>query len=241
VNISAHAINQGTRGNIPSYDINQACCATSVLAKNTQPFYGGQDERTYTAVTQKDIHSVSTVLKTTLVQSITGALQGQLKSPEQLFILPCTPSITSDHQPGQEATQVKVTVSQTCSAVAYSSQELGAKATAFLAAQALHKLGAGYSHFGTVQVHVTQASVSQTNTTLVFLSFKALGAWMYGLSSAAQEQIKHLIAGKTTQEALQLLTSEPGIEQASIRFHGFGDATRLPKLSKNIHLTIIVV
>src|SRR5262249_43387798 len=64
--VSAHAISPGVRGNIPAYDINQACCAVSVLAKNTQPFTGGQDERTYTTVTHKDIHSISTVLKTTL-------------------------------------------------------------------------------------------------------------------------------------------------------------------------------
>jgi hypothetical protein len=41
VTIAAHAINAGVSGKIPSYDINQACCATSVLVKNTQPFTGG--------------------------------------------------------------------------------------------------------------------------------------------------------------------------------------------------------
>jgi hypothetical protein len=241
VKVSAHAMNAGTKGNIAAYDINQACCATSVLVKNTQPFYGGQDERTYITVTYNDIHRVSTLLKTTLAQSITGALQGQHRSQEQLQLLPCTPTVSSNHQPGDEATQVKVTVSETCSAVAYNSEELAAKAAAFLATKARQKAGAGYSLFGTVQVHVTQASVTNTTKPLVFLSFKASGMWIYALSQQSQQQIKHRIAGKTTQQAMNLLASMPGVEQAAIRCSGFGDATKLPKESSDIHLAIIVV
>jgi hypothetical protein len=241
VSVSAHAINAGVSGNIPSYDINQACCATSVLVKNMQPFYGGQDERTYTTVTQKDIHSISTVLKTTLAQSITGALQGQLKPDEQLLKVPCTPIVTSDHPIGAEATQVNVTVSETCSAIAYNSQELQTKATTFLIIQARHKTGAGYSLFGAVHVSVKQASVSSTPHPLVFLSFSASGTWIYGISKPSQEQITHLIAGKTTQQAQELLSSLPGIEQASIRLSGFGDATRIPKTTGYIHVIVMVV
>ena len=51
--------------------------------------------------------------------------------------LPCTPAVTSDHRTGEEAATVKVTVSQTCSAVAYNSQTLAEKARTFLAAQAI--------------------------------------------------------------------------------------------------------
>jgi hypothetical protein len=240
VTVSAHAINSGEKGNIPAYDINQACCAASVLVKNTGAFSGGQDERSYTTVTQKDIHSVSTVLTTTLAHSITGALQGQLRPQEQLEILPCSPTVSSDHQPGQEATQVKVTVSQTCSAVAYISQELATKAAAFLATQALHKTGAGYSLFGNAQVSVKQASVSSTPHHLVFLTFQAQGTWIYALSQPAQQQIKSLIAGKTGREAMQLLASLKGVEHAAIRFIGIGDDTRLPKNSNFIHIILFV-
>ena len=38
VTVAAHAIQSGSRGNIAAYDINEACCALSVLAKNTEPF-----------------------------------------------------------------------------------------------------------------------------------------------------------------------------------------------------------
>jgi hypothetical protein len=192
-------------------------------------------------VTQHDIQSTSTVLKTTLAKSINGALEGQRKPQEQLQLLLCTPTVTSDHQPGEEAKTVKVTVLETCSAIAYNSQELETKATRYLATQAQHTTGAGYSLFGTVHVALKQATVSSTPPHLVFLSFQASGTWIYGLSTKAQEQIKHLIAGKTTQQAQTLLATLPGIESAAIHFSGFGDETRIPKTTGYIHVVVIVV
>lgn len=207
VTISAHALNQGVKGNIPAYDIHQACCAASVLAKNTQPFTGGQDERDFQTVAKSDIASTATPLKTSLAQSLLGAFQGQLKPNEQLHLLPCTPTVSSDHQPGQEVARFKVTVSQTCSAAAYNSQELAKRAATLLSQQALQKMGAGYRSYGMVQVSVTKASIPNRST--VFLSFHVQGTWIYALSQTAQQRIKAMIAGKTAQEALQLLgTSE---------------------------------
>ena len=89
--VAAHALVSGTRGNIPAYDINQACCAISVLAKNTQPWTGGQDERDFHTVAQSDIGRAASPLQKTLAQSVSGAFQGQLKPNEHLYILPCTP------------------------------------------------------------------------------------------------------------------------------------------------------
>jgi hypothetical protein len=40
---------------------------------------------------------------------------------------------------------------------------------------------------------------------------------------------------------LKLVTALPGVEQAAIRFTGFGDDTRLPKQSSLIHLAFVVV
>jgi hypothetical protein len=239
--VASHAINPGARGNIPAYAINQACCAQSVLAKNTGAFSGGQDARTYHTVTQHDIHSISTVLKTTLSQSVKGALQGQVKSPEQLFILPCTPTVTSDHRIGDEATQVKVTVSQTCSAVAYNNQTLEGKATILLAARAKKTTGAGYSLFGTVNVSMKQASVTGASHPLVFLSFEAQGTWEYALDRPEQLHIQRLIAGMSTPKATQLVESLPGVAHANIQFAGIGDPERVPKNTQDIHLVLVVM
>jgi hypothetical protein len=234
-NVSAHALLSGTRGNIPAYDINQACCAVSVLATNTQPLTGGQNEWDFQTVAPADITTVATALKTTLAQSVSGAFQGQARNGEAVVTPICTPTVSSDHQPGQEARQVQVTASETCSAVAYDKDALQAQATALLSTQAATKLGTGYSLVGDVQVTVKRATVTQHNKPVV-LSFNALGIWVYAVNGAEQQHLKSLITGKTKQEALQLLASLPGIEQASIRW---GDDTKLPKNSKYIRVVVM--
>ena len=213
----------GSLGNIPAKAIDEACCAVSVLAVNLTPFSGGQDERDFQTVAKQDVANASQPLKTTVTQSMQAALLGQIKPTEQLSILPCTPTVSSDHQPGQEARQVHVTVSETCNAIAYSTQTLTEKATALLSSQAVKQLGNGYSLMGSVQVSVTQASVTHSPTPLVFLTFQAQGRWVYALTQQTQLHIKQLIAGKTKPEASQILKSQPGIERAAIRFEGFGD------------------
>ena len=191
VTVSAHALNPGVRGNISAYDINEACCAVSVLVKNTQPFSGGQDERTFQTVAKSDIDNTAIPLKNTLAQSISGAFQGQLKPDEQLSIFPCSPTISSDHQPGQEAALVKVTVSQACSAVVYNSQTLAKKATTLLSHQAIQKMGTGYSFIGTVQVSIKQATITSTAPppcVLILPCSGIIGICTFTVSAAADQK-----------------------------------------------------
>jgi Baseplate J-like protein len=236
--VSAHATSPGTRGNIPAYEINQACCANAVLVKNTTAFTGGQNERDFSTVRQEDIHTVSTAEIPRLRQEMQSALQGQLLPFEQLQLFPCTPTVTSDHRIGQEAPTITVTVSEICSAAAYNTAELDRKATGLLSRLAVTKAGTAYSLFGNIQVRVTQAMTTHTPPPLVFLSFHAQGTWIYALSGATQQQIKSMIAGKTKQEALQILASLPGVERTSI---SWGDESRLPKNTGYLHITLVIV
>ena len=233
--VSAHAVTPGSKGNIPTGDINQSCCATSILVQNTAPFYGGQDARDFQTVTKTDITNAATPLQATVTQGINATLQGQLKTNEALVTLSCPITTTASNQPGQEATQVKVTVSETCSSIAYDTQTLETKVTALLTAQAIKKLGAGYSILENPQITVTQATTAKR----VMLSFTSVSRWVYALNSQEQNHIKKIIAGKTKEQALQRLYSLPGIEQVSMQFAGFGDDTSIPKNLSNIHLTII--
>ena len=232
--VPAHAVTPGSRGNIAVGDINQPCCTTAIKAINTTSFIGGQDERNFQTVAPSDITNTAAPLKTTLDQSMQDTLTGQLKSGEALGSPHCTPAITADHQAGQEATQVKVTVSETCSAVAYTSQELTSKVTQLLTSQVTKKLGAGYSLLENPQITVTGTTTARQVT----LSFTSVSTWVYALSSAQQQHIKAIIAGKNTQKALRLLLALPGIESASLQWSGFGDATRIPKNLNTIHLMI---
>jgi hypothetical protein len=236
--VAAHAINVGSIGNIPTYDINVACCAISVLATNPTPFRGGQNERQFQTVTQQNIATASSSLKIIDNRSMHSALQGQLQANEDLFMLPCSFTVSADHMIGEEAAHVTVTVSETCRAVAYTDVALQAKTVAFLLHQGLQQLGTSYNLVRSLHVSITQATV--TNTSTVFLSFHAQGIWIYAFSLKAQQYIRSVIAGKTKLEALHLLALLPGVEHASIRGEGFGDDTKVPKDSYDIHIQIIV-
>ncbi len=231
--VSAHAMHTGTRGNIPAYDIDTPCYLTAVKAVNRQAFYGGQDERNYQTVTREDINLTASHLKDTLHQSMQGALQGQLRNGEALVTPTCILMVSSDHQIGAEVTQVKVTVSDTCSAVAYNENTLRSIALRLLTVKAFKQLGVGYSLLGTIQIIVSHASATHTSPTLV-LSLQ--GIWVYALSVREQERMKSRIQGHAKQEALHILLSLPDIERASI---AWGDTTKLPKDTRNIHIVVM--
>ena len=231
--VLAHAVNAGTQGNIPTRDINTACCATAVLAVNLTPFQGGANERNFPFVTKADIENAAIPLKAAVTRSVTAALQTQLKGNEQLVTLPCAPQVSADHQINEEASSVKVTATLTCSGVAYNQTSLQQQATKLLTSQALKELGAGYSLYGTIQVSITHAIPTHTTPTLV-LSLS--GTWTYALSSRQQQHIKDLVKGKTYQEALHMLLSLPGIERASL---AWDKHTKLPEDPKDIHLLLI--
>jgi hypothetical protein len=229
--VPAHALTANAKGNIQAYDINLAV-SSDLTVKNLSNFSGGQDARDFQTVTKQDIAQAAAPLKTSLAQSMQGALTGQLQSGEALVIPSCTPTISSDHQIGQEATQVKVTLSETCSGVAYDTAELESKATQLLTAQALKKLRSGYSVLGDVQVTTTTATVTASHP---IIAFSCNGVWVYTLSDKAQEHIKDLIKGKTTQDAIHLLQTLPGIERVAT---SWDVNTKLPKDIQNIHLVI---
>ena len=110
------------------------------------------------------------------------------------------------------------------------------QAAALLSTQAATKPGTGYSLIGNIQVTVKQATIPNIQTKRVILSFQAQGTWAYAVENAQQQHIKQLIAGKTKQEALQLLASLPGIEKASIHWD---DDSKLPKDPSNLHIVLL--
>ncbi len=94
-------------------------------------------------------------------------------------------------------------------------------------------MGSGYSLFGQVQVSATQVIAYHP----VVLSFVAQGMFVYGLSNVAQTRMKKAIAGKSTGEALHVLSALPGVRSASTSW----DAnTKLPKDARYIHFIIVI-
>ena len=232
--VSAYAVQAGSAGNIQAGDINTTI-ANGVLVTNS-PFTGGQDARDFLSVTKADIQRVVDRLSPDLLQSEQTALTAQLTGGEALAPPTCSPATTADHGPGSEATTVQVSVSASCIAIAYNQQAIQVKASQLLTSIATQQLGTGYHLIGSIQVTVKQATVS-THPPLVVLSFMCGGTWVYTLSPQEQQHIKHLIAGRTKQQALQLLLSQSGIDKATIT--GIGENEQVPEDVTHIHLLIM--
>jgi hypothetical protein len=106
----------GTVGNVPAYNIwNAVCNGHSNTGLNTQAFTGGQDAQSYTAVQQSDIDKASSQLRASTAQAATDDLRAKANPNEQLVGTPqCTPTTSSDHVAGDQASTVTVTVQTTC-------------------------------------------------------------------------------------------------------------------------------
>ncbi len=216
------------RDNIRAGDI--AVTGSALQVSNSQ-FQGGQDARDFTTVTRADIDRPATVLKAQVAQSMQAALRQQLVPGEQLQKAPCAPAVAADPATGQEASEVWVSVSETCSGFAYNSQQLAARGAMLLTAQATRTLGSGYARFGNITVSVTKAAKKGQ---IAVLTFTCQGTWVYQINEA---HIEALVSGKPRLTALRLLRRFPGVARASIG--GIADNQELPADVTHIHLLIL--
>jgi hypothetical protein len=237
VSVSAHAVLTGQQGNIPAYDINAACCATSVVAKNTRGFTGGASARDFFVVAGEDINTTVTSLLLALSRSENAALQAQLHPGEALAVSSCTPHVVSNHKPGDEANQVTVTVSETCGGIAYASHEVYADAVQLLTAQATTTLGAEYALLGDIQITIVRATIINRSQGRATMLVQVTGTWVYQITPDMQQHLLRLIAGKTTQQVGAMLLQLPGIAGVQISVKG-GNRT-LPEDPRGIHIIVI--
>lgn len=129
--VAAHAVQPGPQGNIRANDLNGLCCFVGIAVQNMHPFTGGQDARDFPAAQARDVNGVASPLSTTLTRQGQAALQAQVRTDEQLAApMRCPPQITAMPGIGEEATQITVTVSVTCSAEVYNADEAGCRQTA---------------------------------------------------------------------------------------------------------------
>ncbi len=238
--VSAHAVGSGVAGNIAAGAINGFCCATnkSIKAKNLAAFTGGQDPQDFIAVSQSDIDGAAKPLENALTPVAQNTVKGQIHPNEQLVNpLQCTPNVTSDHNAGDRATNVTVTVKVTCSGEVYDQQAAQLIASNLLKQQAAKTPGPGYALVGDLTTKVTQVMVTDPKKGTLLLQVKAEGIWVFQFSAAQKHALANLIAGKSKQNALALLVKQPGVAKAGIVLSG-GDGNTLPADPSQI--TIVV-
>ncbi len=233
--VAAHAATLGTGGNVRAGGVYGACCRVNVSAVSGA-FTGGQDARTYQTVTPQDINGVVTSVKTSLEQSVRAALQTQVQPSETLITpLDCTQKVTPDHQPGEEATQVSVTIDETCTGVTYTTQALMSLTTQNATQDAAKRLGAGYSTSG-IQTKVTQATPKAHGT--IDLQVQSVSRWMYHYGAEQEQSIRAMLAGMSQDRAKTTLLHLAGVQSVSITTK---NSATIPTDTQNIHLLFMQI
>ncbi|HEY6542064.1 MAG TPA: baseplate J/gp47 family protein [Ktedonobacteraceae bacterium] len=237
VTVTAQTVQVGATGNLAAFAVSEACCAASVLVKNLVPFSGGQDARDFPVVKAADRDHAAASLQARVTASMSAALQEQLLPGQVLHRLPCVPTVTADHQIGEEASFLTVMVSETCTAVAYDEQQVKDTATRLLTVQAARTFGTGYTLVGLVQVNISSVITSQTSPQ-VTLAFTGTGTVTFLLTALAQQHLKAVLVGEPRLVALRWLMQQPGIQHASIS--GVSDDQSLPNDPALLHLLLVV-
>lgn len=234
--VAAHAVVTGPAGNIPAHDIYGSCCRLNIFAVNG-PFHGGENARSYSTVTEQDITTVVSSLKTSLDQSVQAALQTQVQSDETLITpLPCQQSVTTDHHPGDETTQIHITVSETCTGAVYQTQAYQDAITQVETQRATAQLGDSYTLANAVQSSIMQATINDQQQ--IVLTVKIAGTWVYQFPQEEQQRLTALIAGKGKAQALSLLEHVPGVQAVSLMIRN--DAATLPTDVSSIHVVLLM-
>ena len=190
------------------------CCRVNVFAASSA-FRGGQQARDYPMVRQVDTDGAAQALTASLVQSATLAVQGQVHPDETLLTpLACTPKITTDHNAGDEAAQVNVTVDETCTGSTYQTDALRETAVRLLTQAAMKQVGPHYGLMGTIETSITKTTVSKQN--IVTLEITSAGTWVYQFAEDEVQRLKAQIAGKDQEQARALLLHTSGVQMVAI-------------------------
>lgn len=237
--VPGHVNQVGASGNFPASCGDTAAfyySSNTLSITNNSAFTGGTDPQTVTAVTQSDIDGAANSLIQANQPNARQVIGGQLQPNEQLADKPqCSPTSSADHQAGDQASQVAVSVTFTCTGEAYDHAGALALAAALLKSQAANTPGAGYALVG--QLKTTLLSATPDTQGAVQILAQAEGIWVFQFSAAQKQALAKLIVGKGQQEAQRLLATQPGVAQASITLSG-GIGQTLPADAAKITLVV---
>jgi hypothetical protein len=167
-----------------------------------------------------------------LLQSEQAALETQVHPDETLLTpLPCQQTVTPDHQPGAEATQVQVMVSELCKGMVYHTQAYQSLTAQIANQEATYQLGNGYTLTGAVQSTITQATPQKQNT--IALQVNIAGTYAYQLSQEQLQQLPTALAGKSKAQAIAFLLHTSGIQSVSV------SSAILPTDAEHIHVMVV--
>lgn len=234
VTVTAHTVTVGPAGNIAANDLYGPCCRLNVSAVN-HAFTGGQNARTYPMVTAQDETKVEGILHPQLIASLKAAFLTDLRTGESLVTpFECREDVEGSAGIGDEATSLTLMLTDTCTAVAYQTQELNALVSQQVMIRAQQETGQGYVLAGSITLQVLDALSVPGKPTMQRLMVRGTGTWAYQFSEQQIEQIARLISGKSAAQATNTLLQMPGVSQVNV-----GTSSTLPTDPARIHLLVI--
>ena len=197
----------------------------------------GTDPQPQTVVQQSDIDNVAATLEQNNQPNADQEIQSQLQSGQQEIAgtAQCSPNVNANHAAGDQASQVTVTVTFTCTAEVFTAKDATDLAGQLLKNDAQSQLGAQYAPVG--QIAGTIVSSSPGDQGAENLVVGASGTWVYQFSATEQQNLAALIVGKTTQQARQTLLAQPGVADAVIQITS-GNGQTLPTKAQEIMVKI---
>ena len=197
----------------------------------------GTDPQPETVVAQSDIDNAAAALEQNNQPDADQEVQSQLQSGQQEIggTAQCSPNVISSQAAGDPSSKVTVTVTFTCTGSAYTTKDATDLATQLLTNGAQSQLGAQYAPAGQIASSIVSSSPGDQGTENLVVN--ASGTWAYQFSTADQQNLAALIAGKTTQDAKQALLAQPGVADADVQITK-GSGQTLPTKAQEIKIEI---
>jgi hypothetical protein len=238
ITVDAHATISGANGNMAAGAINGTCCAAGgFISVVSSAFTGGQDGENYTYLQQSDVDSVVNQLKPILSQQAQKGFNSQIKPNEQLVGTPqCTTTSKADQpigKQGKNVTSANITVSATCTGLAYDVSRARTLAQNLLTSKSTKSLGPGYVLAGTI---VTKPTVTDTQDNIVTLQVAAVGIWYYQFNDSQKQTLAKQLVNASRGTAQKLLNDSNGIAKAKIDLANGGDT--LPNDPNQIRIMV---
>ena len=213
ITVWAHATTIGSQGNIHAGDISGACCRDYVFARNSQ-FSGGQDARDFSTVAQHDVDNLVKSISSQIDEQVSEDVTKQLLPTETMTPPLCSQSIVPTPTVGQEAATVTVSVTKTCSAASYRKTDFVEQIHKQFAQAVAIQFGTSYVPSGNPQITMSSIAVKENSVKITVL---ANGAIMYHFRKADMDTIKRQVAGKSKEQAGQILLKWHDIRLAGIQ------------------------
>ncbi len=241
VTIPAHATTAGSVGNIRAYDMDRQIQIVDALTNavigtgfitNPIAFTGGSAAIQYTFVQQSDIDAVTKNVTDQFTPDTQKNVQSQIQGNElPLQNIQYTSNTSSNHNANDEVNNVTVTVSITCSILVYTEQAIDDTAISVYQNQGSVQFGSDYGIVGVMRT--SKPFLSHDNVFTVGVD----AIWSFQYTPSHLQEIKRLIAGETSRDALQLLHERDDIQHVTLATTG-GIGSAVPTKLDDIRLVV---